>query len=188
MIDEDGCWPEWLVRKIAGEERWGKLNEKEKKLACKDPFGANNMNKAWRLTDKWGVEMMGDAYWGDNNIGNAFRHAFWNAAGTFMMGASKTKKFTDAHEWGEYGQSTIMDSFNNKAGRSIATLYKKELKRYQKSLPQGMSRVSGSGAYIDYFYYYNVKISLTGDHYANIALMVNTATNQGNGVVLRWIK
>jgi len=56
----------------------------------------------------------------NNGKSDAFRHAFWNALDTAEFGASITKLFTDAHEFGETGIDSRMDLFNNGQGRDIA--------------------------------------------------------------------
>jgi len=181
MVDDNGYWPEKLVKKLAGAS-WDKLNAEERRVACKDPLGARSMGTAQQLAYSWGKHYYGLIYNDDNIQANAFRHAFWNAAGVLLIGSSRTKKFTDAHEWGTSGESTNMDYFNNAAGRVIGELYKQNMNTYH--WPAGSKTRNTTG----FFYYYGVKISVTGDHYANLALMVKTAANQGNGKVLKWIK
>ena len=177
MVDDEGYWPKWLVRLFSSKAQKAQLdslNLAEQKAAYKDPFGAKAMGKAQDLAYKWGKHYYGSIYNDDNIQANAFRHAMWNAAGVFLIGASRTKAFTDAHEWGTSGASTDMDYFNNAAGRKIGQLY--------------LDEVITISFKKDSFTYYGVKIPLYGDHYANIALMVKTAANQGKGKVLKWIK
>ncbi len=60
---------------------------------------------------------------GPDDLGNAFKHAFWSALNTvdLLVGADLAKRFTDAHENTE-GQpeiEKIMDLFNNSVGIDI---------------------------------------------------------------------
>jgi len=186
MFDVDGYWPESFIKLFVKEETWAKLNTAEREVACKDPLGAKSMGKAWTLVDIWGKKMMGSAYFGDDNKGNAFRHAFWSAAGTFMIGYSRTKVFTDAHENGQSSASSKMDLFNNLQGRKIGKLYAEKLQEYKRICATlGNSRLKSAPKVTYYFFYYNVRISLRGDDYSNIALMVKVAIDKG---VLTWLK
>ena len=61
----------------------------------------------------------------DSSPLNAFKHAFWNARMTHLMGPSKAKQWADIHEPTERGASDMtdasaMDFYNNEEGRSIA--------------------------------------------------------------------
>ena len=62
--------------------------------------------------------------------GDAFRHAYWNAIlarglifvigqNTISNASQRAKVWTDAHEVGQTGLSTTMDSLNNSRGRSL---------------------------------------------------------------------
>ena len=58
-----------------------------------------------------------------NNKGDAFRHAYWNAILSRMIGRSSAKLWTDAHENGAAGQPVRqkrMDLHNNWVGRDVA--------------------------------------------------------------------
>ena len=67
----------------------------------------------------------GDAY-STNNEADAFRHTYWNALLSNMVGKEVAKLLTDAHEYGtpnnftgEFLLGTRMDFFNNRVGIDI---------------------------------------------------------------------
>ena len=76
---------------------------------------------------------------GEDNKGDALRHAYWNALLTRMLGSTSAKRWTDAHETGDrrnkFNQRAMrMDLHNNKVGRDIAKKYpygtKKDVKNW----------------------------------------------------------
>ena len=192
MYDDSGLWPKWFVKKMAGKN-WNRLNKYEQNIAYIDPWGMYKMGQAEGIVKKWGMHYYGKAWDRDNIQANAFRHAFLSAVATFMIGGARTKKFTDAHEAEaimnpNFVAGSKMDLFNNARGREIGELYAQKWSAFRSvCMSYGGSRISSPQKIIDYFYYFGVKISLGGDHYANLALMAQTAAGQGNGKVLKWI-
>jgi len=177
-------WPPWLVdlfiskkdKKFINEE----LNDEERALMYRDPFGAQKIKNARDIAFEKGMQIYGEELYDLDDIeANAFRHAYWNAIGTFDIGAKRTKAFTDAHEAGYSGPSTDMDFYNNDKGREIALMYMAEINKPSVGRPEDIPKS---------FLYYGVSIPLTGNHYENLALMVKTAADQGNGVVLMWLR
>lgn len=68
------------------------------------------------------LSRFGSNTWGTN--GDAFRHAVWNALGTYYTSESYMKKFATAHETGsaDYDANSVdtkMDLQNNASGRSL---------------------------------------------------------------------
>ena len=154
------------------------MNENERNLALNDPIAAYKMQKSRKLAISWGEKMMGEDFAGDDTKGNAFRHAFWSATAVQMMGEEKTKVFTDAHEIDPETPSAKMDLFNNERGIEIGNLYMSQMEK-------GMAHRNLGMADYNTFDYYGVTISVTGNHYENLALMVKTAVDNN---VLTWLK
>ncbi len=123
LIDLNGNWPVWIIKKLVGAS-WKQLNVAEQKLVCKYPFQANSVDNARKQTEKWGKKLYGNSFSKDDNEANAFRHAFWSAAITYGIGVKYAKLFTDAHEYGETGESSKMDLKNNAVGMQLGDWYK----------------------------------------------------------------
>lgn len=127
-------------------DAYNRLNDTERKLAKKHPTQAaivyNCSAAATGLAGK--LYKNGNA---DNHNGNAFKHAFWNAAMTRDMNATKAKTWGDAHEVGAKGVSKDMDLKNNKIGRDtyvaladasfLKPSYTKIQKELMKKIDQG---------------------------------------------------
>ena len=101
----------------------GKLNDVEKVLYASDS------NKGWEVfMSGSSARTQTEYYYGDryatNGNSDAFRHAYWAALATSMVGSEYTRLFTNAHEYGHSTNFktthdmtvTYMDLYNNGVG------------------------------------------------------------------------
>ncbi|MDP2232364.1 MAG: hypothetical protein Q8K89_01920, partial [Actinomycetota bacterium] len=107
-------------------QNWNSLNSAEKALA-----------KSWRATQLLSYYNASKAAlkraqakfpgWAlKNDKADAFRHAYWNAALSRLIGRKSAKVWTDAHETGAVGQpwrEKSMDLHNNFVGRDVSSTY-----------------------------------------------------------------
>jgi hypothetical protein len=104
---------------------------------------------------EWYYDNVGKySYW--NGIGDAFRHAYWNAASTWKLGSQKTEELTTAHEDLPTPPSPItleneMDLHNNQLGRNIGgnasyILFQKVKWSMDRGLGRYLSPLNPSGS------------------------------------------
>ncbi|MCL2503924.1 MAG: right-handed parallel beta-helix repeat-containing protein [Coriobacteriia bacterium] len=177
-VDPDGRasqknidWVMW----VNGKYLHLNLNKTEAGLYIDNPGEASSMYFARTMAITLAKRYYPGVYNADDIRANAFKHAVWNAIGAFLIGADRAKVHTDAHECEQIKNpdqrdSSMMDFHNNAAGLAIGELYRMEL-----------LNAAGMGSY-DYL---GVSIPLTGNHWDNLALMVETAANNG---LLTWLK
>ncbi len=101
-------------------KKWKRLTKQEKRLSKDFPIQAIrvniNSNKATKTTKK----LFG--YNGRNDASDAFRHAYWQALNTSIIGPYMTKLFSDAHESEvpeDEQNEKQMDLHNNAVGIEI---------------------------------------------------------------------
>lgn len=100
-----------------------RLNYCEMVLYASNPSKAQEIIWAGYSSREKTKQLYGDGY-AVNDNSDAFRHSYWNAASTSLVGATFTKQMTNAHEYGyasnfseENIASTYMDLYNNSIGR-----------------------------------------------------------------------
>lgn len=152
-------------------EAYNNLNTQELVLAAAYPTEASAIYYASKIANSESRSR----YWAGNYLGNgdAFRHTAWNALsvrtlynigiGDLDTCISKTKAWTDAHEYGATEEATLsasqrnvdtnMDLSNNSTGRTIGRLYSTEaqiLERTQYYVDNGYCKRIKTDAQIEY--------------------------------------
>ncbi len=100
-----------------------RLNSVEKVLYASNNERGQDLIWAGLASRKATQHIFGNGYAVDENS-DAFRHSYWNAASTALVGPEFAKNWANAHEYGYYGNftkeaisGTYMDLFNNRVGR-----------------------------------------------------------------------
>lgn len=102
------------------------LNYVEQVLVVGYPAAAETMNIARDKADEATWEIFGEAGNGDGEA-NAFKHAYWNARASKVLGEKMTRIFANAHEFGWVWENVNnpipmeMDLHNNMVGREVGT-------------------------------------------------------------------
>ncbi|WP_129133659.1 DUF6973 domain-containing protein [Clostridium tetani] len=115
-------------------DSYNRLNKEEKKLVKIHPSEALSVYSAAKSATEETIRRFGRN--GEDDVSDAFRHAFWNADMTCLfyydqiigngsrpsakLASNITEKWATAHEYGSSGLPRTMDLYNNKLGRAIA--------------------------------------------------------------------
>lgn len=109
------------VQTYALPDTYDRLNAEEKRLVVLHPGQALTVYSMSNIATRVSITYFRDGNH-DNNNGNAFRHAYWNALLTIELGYNNAEMWGTAHEYGQSGLGTTMDLQNNEEGRQAGEM------------------------------------------------------------------